>query len=368
MVRLLDCRKQGTLEDHGSAFSQIHEDPSKADRRAMTSLRENCAYWFLRFLQITPFRGNRNAFWTSTASRGAGSCPFPQAQLEAENCAEFIGFFREFRPAVAGGNLLDVGSGYGGKTVAMARELRPAKVVGVEPFESMVSKATEYAKSVDAANCEFRLCGQLDIPAADGEFDAIFSHDVIEHVKDPRATLAEMYRVLKPGGNAYIVFTPYWGAFAHHLGYVSRAPFLHWLIGPRTLVAAVNRMLTGDYGKRFATAIQPPPQRAFNGKFDVLPTLNGISSEEFLEEARWHGFVVAHARYPTIIERYRPSSRGLIWLNRALMALHPILKEGLSFNFVCVLQKPAREQDACRSIETAHSNATIARQAIAESA
>lgn len=39
---------------------------------------------------------------------------------------------------------------------------------------------------------------QLDFP--DNCFDAIFSHNVLEHIGEPGRALREMYRVLKPGG------------------------------------------------------------------------------------------------------------------------------------------------------------------------
>lgn len=45
------------------------------------------------------------------------------------------------------------------------------------------------------------------VPYADASFDLVLSHEVIEHVADDRAALAEMARVLKPGGRA-VIFCP----------------------------------------------------------------------------------------------------------------------------------------------------------------
>jgi SAM-dependent methyltransferase len=42
------------------------------------------------------------------------------------------------------------------------------------------------------------------IPVADGHFDAILCIAVLEHVENPEEVLAEMYRVLKPGGHLII--------------------------------------------------------------------------------------------------------------------------------------------------------------------
>ncbi len=303
----------------------------------MTSISETSLFWLLRLAQYTPFRGNNNSFATSGETKTNDD--FQQARLEALNCPEFVGFFRERPLNLAGQDVLDLGSGYGGKTVEYGKQLGARKVVGIEPYANMVQKAVEYARSVGADNIEFRHCAHLDIPAADGEFDAILSHDVIEHVENPGSTLAEMYRVLKPNGVAYVVFTPYWGAFAHHLGYVCRAPFIHWFFGARTIVNAVNRLLSGKGGERFGTSLQPAPKRKFDGGREVLPTLNGIGGAEMLQLAQEIGFEVCYVKYPTIISRFAPNARMLDRFNVFLMKLHPFMEEAMSYNLTCILSK-----------------------------
>ena len=309
----------------------------------MPAVSETMAYWLLRAVQQTPFRGNHNLFANAPA-KGAPQAAFSQAELEARNCEEFLGFLGEQLPSLDGRVALDLGSGYGGKTVAMARALNPKRMIGIEPFANMVEKARRYAAAVGAESCEFHVCDERQIPLADCELDVILSHDVIEHVTDPEATIAEMHRTLKSGGIAYIVFTPYWGALAHHLGYVTRLPFIHWLFSPRTLVAAVNRLITAE-GNGFGTARQPDPKCGFDGRFEVLPTLNGLGSDAFMKLAQRHGFEVVHSRYPSIAHRYLPRSRVLNALNDGAMRLHPLLREALSFNFVCILRKPPDASD-----------------------
>jgi len=54
------------------------------------------------------------------------------------------------------------------------------------------------------------------VPYAHGTFDVILSHEVIEHVADDRAALAEMVRVLKSGGRAIIFCPNRWYPFETH--------------------------------------------------------------------------------------------------------------------------------------------------------
>ena len=54
------------------------------------------------------------------------------------------------------------------------------------------------------------------IPYASDTFDFVFSHEVIEHVTDDRSALAEMVRVLRPGGRAIIFCPNRWYPFETH--------------------------------------------------------------------------------------------------------------------------------------------------------
>jgi len=93
------------------------------------------------------------------------------------------------------GRLLEVGCG-AGRYLRALRELRPELgLVGCD-----VSRSALASLAASAPGIEVRLASGHDLPAADGEFDAVLAIDVLEHVRDPERLLAEIHRALAPGG------------------------------------------------------------------------------------------------------------------------------------------------------------------------
>jgi SAM-dependent methyltransferase len=72
-------------------------------------------------------------------------------------------------------------------------------------------------------------------PFETGSFDRIISFGVLEHVVHPHAALAELYRILRPGGLAYLTATLYRGPRASHLYGEISFPFPHLLFSDDVL-------------------------------------------------------------------------------------------------------------------------------------
>jgi SAM-dependent methyltransferase len=105
------------------------------------------------------------------------------------------------------GRLLDVGCAYG-FTLEVARE-RGWQVAGVEAA-SDVAAATQGRLGV-TVHADLLAAA---LPA--GSLDAVTLWDVIEHLPDPRAAVAEVRRILQPGG-VFSVVTPDVGSLAARL-------------------------------------------------------------------------------------------------------------------------------------------------------
>jgi SAM-dependent methyltransferase len=91
--------------------------------------------------------------------------------------------------------VLDVGCGAG--SVAKAVKL---DVSGCDVSHAALADAT-----AESGGVEFRLGSGERLPFADGEFDFVWIFDVLEHVDSPDQMLAEVARVVRPGGGFHIV-------------------------------------------------------------------------------------------------------------------------------------------------------------------
>jgi ubiquinone/menaquinone biosynthesis C-methylase UbiE len=102
-----------------------------------------------------------------------------------------------------GSHVLDVGCGTGNDVRALAARVGPAgRVVGLDSSEQLIARGEPGGP--DSAPVEFVLGEAGDLPFDDGTFDVARSERVVQHVPDPAAAVAEMLRVVKPGGQVLV--------------------------------------------------------------------------------------------------------------------------------------------------------------------
>lgn len=99
-----------------------------------------------------------------------------------------------------GMRVLDFGCGPGTITVGLAKLVEPGEVHGLDMEESQIEIARAAADDGGHDNAAFHVGDVFDLPFPDSSFDVAHCHAVLMHVPDVRAALAEVKRVLKPGG------------------------------------------------------------------------------------------------------------------------------------------------------------------------
>ncbi|HWK20988.1 MAG TPA: bifunctional demethylmenaquinone methyltransferase/2-methoxy-6-polyprenyl-1,4-benzoquinol methylase UbiE [Microbacteriaceae bacterium] len=96
-----------------------------------------------------------------------------------------------------GERVLDIACGTGTSTAAIAK--RGARVTGIDFSEGMILQARRRHPDL-----EFVAGDAQALPFGDDEFDAVTVSFGLRNFSDPHAALAEMYRVLAPGGRVVI--------------------------------------------------------------------------------------------------------------------------------------------------------------------
>jgi SAM-dependent methyltransferase len=100
----------------------------------------------------------------------------------------------DYIPRLAAGSVLDLGCG-AGNSVEQFRNVNPdVRWVGVD-----VERSPEVA-SRRRTDAEFVTFDGVSLPFGDASFDAVYCKQVLEHVRAPAPLLAEVARVLRPGG------------------------------------------------------------------------------------------------------------------------------------------------------------------------
>jgi len=117
----------------------------------------------------------------------------------------------EITAANPSGKVLEVGSGPGRLAVRLTREAPATTLTGVDISDAMVERAARRAAGAGLSErVRFEVGDVGALPLADQEFDGVVSTLSLHHWSDPARGLAEIHRVLKPGGEARIYDLAHW--------------------------------------------------------------------------------------------------------------------------------------------------------------
>jgi SAM-dependent methyltransferase len=129
------------------------------------------------------------------------------AALPLDVTASFagVGNPHSIAPIPDDATVLDVGSGAGTDLLLAARHVGPrGRAIGVDMTEAMRSRAIAGAATCGLTNVDVLDGDATRLPVGDQSVDVVISNGVLNLVPNKQRALAEIARVLKPGGTAQI--------------------------------------------------------------------------------------------------------------------------------------------------------------------
>jgi ubiquinone/menaquinone biosynthesis C-methylase UbiE len=115
-------------------------------------------------------------------------------------------FVKKLRRYAVEGSITDVGCGPGYLLLLIAEELPAHKLVGVDISGEMVGRAKANFDTVGlGGRAEFRVGSAERLPFNDDTQDLIVSTLSLHHWADPQSAFDEFYRVLRPGGQIFML-------------------------------------------------------------------------------------------------------------------------------------------------------------------
>jgi demethylmenaquinone methyltransferase/2-methoxy-6-polyprenyl-1,4-benzoquinol methylase len=148
--------------------------------------------------------------------------------------AKAIAYLQPFSPA----RILDLATGTGDLAIGMCKALSPEHITGADISENMMKTGRrKAAKAGCAARISFERQDCLSLTYADNSFDAVTSAFGVRNFEDIEKGIAEMYRVLRPGGHLVIL------ELSHPLQFPARQ---FYKLYSGTVIPLAGRLFSGE--------------------------------------------------------------------------------------------------------------------------
>ena len=192
-----------------------------------------------------------------------------------------------------GKTVLDVGCGAGGKTMFYASK-GVKEIVGMDIVPYYKEEAEALAKELGFSDVFRFVTGDAaESGFPDDTFDTVVMNDAMEHVDRPEAVLAEVRRILKPGGRLFVNFPPYNHPYGAHLSDLIAIPWVQAFFSEQDMI---------DAYKELAKTV-PDGEKRVN--FRISKREDGTEYFSYINHMTLKRFQKIKAGTPLTVEYYR---------------------------------------------------------------
>ena len=117
----------------------------------------------------------------------------------------FVADFLAAHGPCRGGAILDVGTGPARIPIALCQADPKANILGIDLARHMLDRARRNVEeSALSDRIKLQLVDAKGVPYPDGQFEAVISNSIVHHIADPTLAVAEMLRLVAPGGTLFV--------------------------------------------------------------------------------------------------------------------------------------------------------------------
>ncbi|WP_324749106.1 class I SAM-dependent methyltransferase [Sphingomonas sp. LY54] len=188
--------------------------------------------------------------------------------------------------------VLDFGCGSAGKTLYYAKQ-GASETYGVDVSIDYAGTAIEQARDLGLKFHISQITPDNGIPLPDASIDLVLSSSVLEHLSNLDRSLAEVRRVLKPGGLFLNRWHPYQTRFGSHLNSIIGIPFAHRIFSEKALMAFYYDNMVSRHGHVPAAVASI----CRDGQLNDIMYMNRIKPQEAHRAFRRAGLEMKALRY-----------------------------------------------------------------------